>query len=563
MSESMGKRMPGVENSLRDIFSILFRHKWKLTLSFCAVMVIVTLVTFLTPKSFQSDAKIMVRVGRESVTLDPTATTGQVISVGQSREIEVKSELEILRSRELVEKVVDAIGPFAFLKGSDEGGSAFGSDKISLSGGIVELFRRLSPASAAGDREKAILDFVGSLKIEALKNSNIISISFEARNRKLAQESIEKLISFYLDKHINVHRTAGSYEFFTKQTEQFRNSLAQAEETLRQLKNKTGIASLEEQRRILLKRIGNLQHQAESAESALAASKMKVQSMDKTLAELPETSVTQETTGNANQGVDLMRSKLYELQLKEQDLLSRYTEESKAVKEIRRQIAGAKTLLEREEPTRTQVTKGINEAYRQVQLALLSEKAVLSSLQGKGKELQSQRTAARRDLETVNDNEIELAHMQREVNLQEASYRKYYEKLEQARIDQALEIGKISNISVVQPPTYPVKPVRPRTMLNLALGLFFGILGGIGLAFFSDYMDHSFKRAEDVEEKLNLPTLAAIPRSEEGFDRRGGRKPRPVPELHPPSDSMGGERKTMKPRPALDGIDGELQKEGI
>ena len=351
------------------------------------------------------------------------------------------------------------------------------------------------------------------MEIEALKNSNIITISFEAKSQKLAQEAINKLIGFYLDKHINVHRTRGSYEFFNEQTDQFRSTLAQAEENLRELKNKTGIASLEEQRRVLVKRIGDLEQELDGTESALAASKAKGPSDGEEPLRSPRDTGDPGDRRHPNQGVDLMRARLYDLQLKEQDLLSKFTETSTPVQEVRRQIAEAQALISKEEPTRTQVTKGLNEAYKQVQLALLAEKATLSSLEAKAKEQRAQLNSTRGELKAINDSEIRLVQAQREMGIQEANYRKYYEKLEQARIDNALEIGKISNISVVQPATYPVEPVRPRKMLNLALGLFLGIFGGFGLAFFSEYMDHTFKKPEDIEERLKLPTLAAIPRS--------------------------------------------------
>jgi uncharacterized protein involved in exopolysaccharide biosynthesis len=248
----------------------------------------------------------------------------------------------------------------------------------------------------------------------------------------------------------------------------------------------------------------------ETTEVTLMASKARVQAMQKTLTSLPEIQVTQEITGNPNQGADLMRSRLYDLQLKEQDLLSRYTENSKVVKEIRRQIAEAMTLLAQEEPTRTQVTKGVNEAHKQIKLALLTEKATLSSLQAKIKKLSTQLASARDELKTINESELLLAQMQREMTIKEANYRKYLEKLEQARIDNALEMEKISNVSIVQAPTYPFKPIRPMVVLNLALGLLLGILGGIALAFFSDYIDHTLKKPEDIERRLKLPTLASV-----------------------------------------------------
>ena len=56
-----------------------------------------------------------------------------------------------------------------------------------------------------------------------------------------------------------------------------------------------------------------------------------------------------------------------------------------------------------------------------------------------------------------------------------------------------------------------MKPIKPRKALNLALGFILGILGGIGMAFFSEYLDHSLKTPQEVEEKVKLQLLASIP----------------------------------------------------
>jgi len=512
------------ERSLRDVYYIIFRQKRKVLLFFLAVFITVAVWTFLAPSIYRSEAKLLVRIGRESVSLDPTATTGQVVSLGQSRENELKSELDILKSQDLVEKVVDIIGSAAIL-GKEEKKEEEKVVQSAPPAGIVPRvigemgdYLRLAKddvkAALKGilrpmsDRDSAILSVVKNLEIEAPKNSNTISIAYEAKDQKLAQQVIDQLIDAYLEKHIDVHRTAGSYKFFNEQTDQFQNSLAQSEEDLRTLKDTTGIASLDEQRLVLVKRIGDLQQEIETAEAALAGSSAKVWSLQKTLTEVPEKQVVQETAGVG----DMMRSKLYELQLKEQDLLSRYTENSVRVKEIRRQIAEARALMDKEEKGRSQVAKGLNEAYKQAHMALISERATSTSLQAKSRKLGMLLASARGELRAINDGEIRLGQVQREKNIQEANYRKYNEKLEQARIDHALELEKISNIRIVQPATYPVRPVKPRKMLNLVLGLFLGIFGALGVAFFTEFMDHTFKKPEDLEERLQLPMLTAIPR---------------------------------------------------
>lgn len=517
------------ERSLRDLYYVLFRHKWKMILFLVAVVATVTVGTFRSPEIYRSEAKLLVQLGRESVTLDPTATTGHIIGVSRSRESEINSELEILKSRELAEKVVDAIGLEAFHVGSDEdikgdvdvSGSRVARDAIEKIKRYVRtpvkwlrnLLKRLDMVEPLSEHEKTVLGVLNGLDIEALKDSSIISISYEAQSPKLAQEVITKLIDSYLEKHIAVHQTPGSYAFFTQQSEDLRDKLAQAENELRNLRDETGISSLEEQRLVILNHIGNLEQQKTAAEAELAASKAKVQALQESLADMPEALVTQETTGYSDYAADLMRAKLYELQLKEQDIVSKFAEKSQQVQMVRREIAEAQALLDKEKarPTRAQVTKGVNITHQQTQLALLTEEATLSSLQAKVENLGGQLADAQAGLKALNDADLRITRLKREIDIQEVNYRKYSENLEQARIDHALESEKISNISVVQQATLPIKPVGPRKLLNLALGLFLGIFGAIGLAFFSEYIDHSIKTPEEAKDRLQLPTLASIP----------------------------------------------------
>jgi uncharacterized protein involved in exopolysaccharide biosynthesis len=507
--------------SLRDFYYVLFRHKWKVILFFLAVVVTVTVYTFLATEIYKAEAKLLVRIGRESVSLDPTATTGQVMGIGQSRESEINSELEILKSRELAERVVDTIGLKVFLEALDERAVGEGSflraaqDRLRA---IRQSFREtmekaqnflLIPSLSV--REKAVIGLMEDLTIETQKNSNILFLSYEGRSPQLAQNVLTKLIDFFNEKHITVHRTAGSYKFFDTQADQLRSQVARAEDELKKLKSKTGVASLDEQRRILLNRMGAMQQEGESNQAALVISKVKVQNLKDELAGISPTLVTQETKGTGNNAADAMRSRLYELQLKEQDLLSKYTETSEPVQEIRRQIAEAQALLDKEEPTRTQVTTGINTTHQQLNLDLIKEMANFSSQEAKARVLKTQLEAAREELKVLNDTEVKMVNLQRELSLLDGKYRKYSDNLEQARIDQAMESTKISNISVVQAATASMKPIRPRKVLNLALSLFLGIFGGIGLAFFSEYLDHSIKTPQDVEEKLKLQLLASIP----------------------------------------------------
>jgi succinoglycan biosynthesis transport protein ExoP len=67
-------------------------------------------------------------------------------------------------------------------------------------------------------------------------------------------------------------------------------------------------------------------------------------------------------------------------------------------------------------------------------------------------------------------------------------------------------------ISVKEPAEAPTVPARPRVGLNLMLGALVGLVVGLSLAFFIEYLDMSVKTMEDVENLLEVPVLAIIPK---------------------------------------------------
>lgn len=69
---------------------------------------------------------------------------------------------------------------------------------------------------------------------------------------------------------------------------------------------------------------------------------------------------------------------------------------------------------------------------------------------------------------------------------------------------------KANNISIQDPAQKPVIPVKPKKRLNIFLSILMGLFGGLGLAFFLEYLDDSAKTAEDVEKVMKWPFLANI-----------------------------------------------------
>lgn len=81
------------------------------------------------------------------------------------------------------------------------------------------------------------------------------------------------------------------------------------------------------------------------------------------------------------------------------------------------------------------------------------------------------------------------------------------------------------SIVVHEEPQISQSPVSPNVTLNLVLGAVVGMIFGVGIAFFLEYLDTSVKSLEDVERYLQVPVLAVIPKDVGVLHKQSGMSP--------------------------------------
>jgi uncharacterized protein involved in exopolysaccharide biosynthesis len=508
---------------LQDVWRALVRHKGKTAACFLAITASAALLVFLLPKTYQSEGKLLVRLGRENATLDPTVTLSQeaVVAVPLSRESEINSVVEILQSRSLLEKVADEIGPAALLHAPQQSDEAAGpAGWLTRSGRAVAAalgaLRRLPERWLDGqtldDHQRAVALLTKNVHVAAARKSNVVQVLFEGRSPEMAQAVVARLLALYLDEHARLNRPRGAYQFFSQQAARLHEELMKKEAALCDLKTSTSLPAPEQQRQALAGRVARLQDELLQAEAAETVSRTKVEQVKRRLAGLPETQIIAHTEGVGNEGTDRIREQLYMLQLKSEDAHSRYTDAHPRMQQLQEQLSQARKIVDSQPPTRTHVTGGPSRLYEEAQAALLVEEPLLASWQSRAGVLGNQLAQVRGQLRAFNEDQLRIAQLERDVELCQANYRKYSVNLEQARIDQALEAERMSNLSVVQPASYEPRAVRPQRAMSMALGMVLGLLGGVGLALAADSRDRRLRSPEDLETKLSLPALGAVPR---------------------------------------------------
>jgi uncharacterized protein involved in exopolysaccharide biosynthesis len=454
--------------SLRDLYRALFRYRKRSIAFGMTIIVLVVVALALCPRKYTSDAQLFVRLGRESVALDPTATTGAFVGPNVTRENEINSIIQVMGSRAIIAKVADTIG-------------------------LEE------PVESDLARERGITELMENINIWSPTDTSVIGVSCKARSPKRAQKVVATLVDTYLEEHLRLNSTPGSYEFFDEQSKLLKKQLSDASAALRDAKSSFNLASIEGRRDALQKQISIVETQILDTESGLAASKAKIAAMRVALGQLPEAMLKQLALPRGS--ATTMRELLYELQTREQELLSRYTEDHPSVIAIRKQVREAEKILRSEQPDRSQATTA----------AVLAEQSTYESLEARAKSLKRQLARLQLDLAALNQQEVQVKELERGVKVAETNYLTYMASLEQTRVDQALKQQEISNINVIQPASLVLKPVSPKKGLTLAIAFVVAICGGVALAFLSDQLDHSLGTPEDIEKRLGLPTLVSIP----------------------------------------------------
>ena len=496
------KRIKGISEaeqatSLRDIFHVVFKRKIQITLFFTAVVLTVAIGTLRATPIYQATAKILVKIERENVNRPASA-------MRLPGEMQINSEIQILNSRSLAEKVLMALGPATIYPRPDEQDQGVLKKytrriKDEVRALLEKYFPEKRKSRLAVDKEDtevlAVLPrFQAALAVEAIKDTNLIMVQFSHQDPRMAATVVNRLADIYLDHHLTVYKTPKFNKFVEEQTLLLKNKLQQSEKKFESLKKQQNIISLEEERSLLLKEEAALRADLNRTLSLEVETGKRIQQLRQQLVATPKTIQQSEAIDRNQDLINTLEVKLMELELKEIELRRKYTDEIKEVKDVKYEIRVVREKLAELEKKRY-VTKqyGVNPAYQQTQAELFRYEADLKALNAKTKNQKAQLIDYHQRLENLNRIEVELNQLQQEIDVADRNYRLYLTKLEESRISDAMDSEKITSVSLIEPAQSPLKPVSPKPMLNLLLAVFLGAFGGLGLAFFFNYLDDSLE----------------------------------------------------------------------
>jgi len=486
------------EHSNLNLSNILLSFfKWKRTILGLTLFGILAAagVYFFYPAVYESDARLLVRYVLERSGYDPVdAVSGQKGSTGVTTDGIIGAEVSILTSWDLSVQVAEALGP-----------------------------NRVLPDVKAPTVVQAAAAINSGLATTTAKNSNIIGVSYQNRRPEVATAVLNELVNRYFTKHLEVHRSAGAFDFVSQQADQVRARLNQTEDALKVLKAKAGVMSLQDSTASLSSQSSHLNDQIRAAESDLAEQQAKVRQIelgggpvnldetekakDKAAGPSPTPATpgasTQETAEYKALVTNLAHSRQTQL-----EMTAKYTPENVLVKMNQAHIDDL------ENQKRTFEKKYPELATREVKdgsMNLRTERAHLAGMKSKLDSLHRQRTELQEQIKQFADIGPQIGNLERNKEMEEQNYKYFSGTLQKARVDEALDPSKMPNISAIQRPSPPglVTKTRDKIALGLAGG---GLVLGSGLALlFELVLSQTYKRRSEIELQLRSPVMLAIP----------------------------------------------------
>ncbi|HZQ95694.1 MAG TPA: GumC family protein [Candidatus Sulfotelmatobacter sp.] len=488
--------------STRDLIAIGFRHQRALMITFGALLLGAILATIFLPPDYQASTRFLIEHER----LDPVVTPDQhpeMVRPGVTEE-ELNSEVELLQSNDVLRQVV-------INAGLNQRHSFW--NKVLNAVGLQDTEEEKIAKSARTLGKE--------LKIEAVRKSNMIKVSYISSDPQKAAKVLQCLDEAYLQKNLAVHHPQGEFQFFDQEAESYKKNLADAESQLKVFSQQEGGVSPQLARDITLQKLSDFAASLQQTYADIATVERRIDALEKQSGTTPQRLTTQSHVSDNASVLQNLKSTLMTLELKRTELLTKYQPTYPLVQEVDKELADTRASIAAEEskPLRDETTDR-NPTYAWISEELAKAKAEDNALQARAAAIRTIVARYQANAHDLEQKGIVQQDLLRRVRAEEQSYMMYQRKREEARMTDALDQSRILNVAVAERPITPALPAYSRWIVFL-LGLLIAVVVSIGATLVLEYTDASFRTPTEVSSELNIPVLAAVPHYAYAFQANG------------------------------------------
>jgi len=437
---------------------ILRRHGWKIAGFVAAAMIATLIVSLRLTPIYESTATV--DIDRQM----PTGVLGKdaVEAVSNDADQFLATQVKLIESDSVLRPVVDKFRLREVEKDALE--EALDKSALSLEAPIV----------------------LKQLRVTRPPNTYILQISYRSPNRQLAADVANSIAQSYLAHtyRIRYKATQGLGEFMERQLEELRAKMEKSSAALVQFERELNVINPEEKTSILSSRLLQLNTEFTNAQADRVRKESAYNSVkDGTLA-AAQVSTQGEALKKLTETLDEAQQKFAEAKTHYGVNHPEYKKAESRVNEIQAQI----------ENTQASIGERVEVEYRQAQ----NREAMLESAV----------TETKSDFDRLNARSFEYQTLKREADGDKSLYDELVRKIREASINASFQNSSIRVADEARP---GLKPVFPRTWLNVLLAFLFATFLGVGGAVLNDVLDNTVRDPDQVMRLMNTDVVGSLP----------------------------------------------------
>jgi capsular exopolysaccharide synthesis family protein len=478
-------QLPEQHAELVRIWNILDRHKWWILGASAAVTILAVIISLFVTPVYRATATVLIESQSANV-----VSIEEIYSLDTRNDEYFQTQFEILKSRPIVENVIDALE----LNANPDFGSSSGDRGSSP---VWMSWLSVRPAGRSGQtKPESLLDatkaYYEGLSIEPLRNTQLVNVHFASTNPSLSAQIANRHAEAYIDNIMDARAglTDSAESWMLERVSSLQSALLESERRLQEYRESEQLIDAEGLKSLPAREINELSSRLVGVRGELSQTRIAYDQVyrggSRPLEDLSGVPAILE-----DDGVRALQQVEAQAQSKVAELAKRYGPEHSTM------IAAQTELAKASENLRAQRLL-VAEAIRMEFQAAVAEEAELSRALDRAKQ----------QYQAIGRKESELLELVRERDTNRELYELFYDRISETTIAGDLETPPAR---IISPAIIPVKPDKPRKGIIVSLSFAGSLILAVTAAFLLEGLSNSIRSAADVEHKLRLPVLGMLP----------------------------------------------------
>ncbi|MFI5294146.1 MAG: GumC family protein [Thermodesulfovibrionales bacterium] len=329
-----------------------------------------------------------------------------------------------------------------------------------------------------------------SIVVTPIKNSKLVDIGYVSSNPEFSALIVNSVAKAYIDDLLDMKMSSSrnAMRWLTEKADEEKSKLETSEKTLQEYQRTKDIVTLENRLTMVPEKLSEVATKIAVSESR----RKELESLYNKVKEVMHNPDKAETIPviTSDPTIQSLRVQILKAEQNIGEMSKKYGQKHPAMITA---VADLKGLKEKKEQEIRRVVESIKNDY---ELARANEE-----------NFRKMASQTKSETLTLNEKFVQYEALKREAETSKQLFDAIIKKIKEQDISQDI---RTVDVWVVEKAEVPKMPFKPNNARDALLGLVIGLFGGIGAAFFVEYLDNTVKSTEDVETKLGVPVLGVV-----------------------------------------------------